>query len=80
MAGDLTRRARLGRAQLGLLAPAALLGHLLAGRATRELDLGLGRDLFSREVYGRGTDYDTWGAGRVDVTSIVTATSVGWCA
>lgn len=40
----------------------------LPGRATRELDLGLGRELFSRAMYGRGTDYDTWGPGLVDVT------------
>lgn len=40
----------------------------LAGRATRALDLGLGRELFSQAVYGRETDFDTWGAGRVDVT------------
>lgn len=40
----------------------------LPGQATRELDLGLGRELFSNAVYGRETDYDTWGKGRVDVT------------
>ena len=40
----------------------------LAGRATRDLDLGLGRDLFAEAVYGRESDYKLWGAGRVDVT------------
>ena len=38
-----------------------------AGRASRQLDLGLGRDLFNANR-GVESDYKSWGMGRVDVT------------